>query len=413
MDQTTGQTVLSSVAVSGTSYTPSTPLTAGDTYTWRVMAYNSSGLQSTWSDYAYTIPEAFIPVFSIGNVTLAEGNSGTTTFNFTVSISGTNTLPTSVNFATADGTATAASGDYVATSGTLTWNPGDNAAKTISVTVNGDTTVEPDETFYVNLSSPSNATLSNSTGVGTIVNDDLSVYSVVVAEATYTNGTLESNENLKITWAISSAYSLASQTVTVDGKTITPISGPYSSIYYSCMIGTWAAGDHSYAIQSTDSKGVTGTATGTFTVVAPPDSSPVIGQVVVSQAKGIITWNVLDPDGVASSTVTIDGKTASAIYGPYQPSSGVNYSAPLGSLAGGQHIPIRSPRPTSWATIRARRPPSPSSAAARRSARWRCRKRPTRSLGTSSTPTAWPVRRWRSTARRRRISAALTPPRPA
>ncbi len=338
VDQTTGQTVLSSAAVSGTSYTPSTSLTAGDTYAWRVMAYNNSAsLQGPWSDYAYTLPEAFIPVLSIGNVTLAEGNSGTTTFNFTVSISGTNTLPTSVNFATADGTATAASGDYVAQSGTLTWNPGDNAAKTISVTVNGDTTVEPDETFYVYLSSPSNATISNSRGVGTIVNDDLSVYSPVVAEATYTNGTLESNENLRITWAISSAYSLASQTVTVDGKAITPISGPYSSIYYSCMIGTWAAGNHSYAIQSTDSKGVTGTATGTFTVVAPPNSSPVIGQVVVSQAKGIITWNVLDADGVASSTVTIDGKTASAIYGPYQSSSGLNYAAPLGSLAGGQH----------------------------------------------------------------------------
>ena len=163
VDQTTGQTVLSSVPVSGTSYTPSTPLTAGDTYKWRVMAYNSTGLQSPWSDYAYTIRRGRrFPVLSIGNVTLTEGNSGTTTFNFTVSISATNTLATSVSFATADGTATAASGDYVATSGTLTWNPGDNAAKTISVTVNGDTTVEPDETFYVNLSSPANATFANS-----------------------------------------------------------------------------------------------------------------------------------------------------------------------------------------------------------------------------------------------------------
>ena len=338
VDTTSGQTVLSSAPVSGTSYTPSSPLTAGDTYKWRVMAYNSGGgLQSDWSGYAYTIPEASIPVLSIGNVTLTEGNSGTKTFTFTVSISGANTLPVSVNYATADGTATAASGDYVATSGTLTWAAGDNTAKTIGVTVNGDTTVEPDETFYVNLGSPINATLSSSTGVGTIVNDDLSISSVVVAEATPKNGILESNENLVITWQVTSAYSLASQTVTVDGIAIAPITGPYSSVYYSCTIGQWAVGSHTYAIQATDSKGVSGTSTGTFTVVAPPSSNPTIGLVVVSQSKGKMSWNVLDPNGVASSTLSIDGTSVPNVSGPYTASSGVNYSAPLGSLSVGDH----------------------------------------------------------------------------
>ena len=89
-----------------------------------------------------------------------------------MSMSGTNTLGASVSYATADGTATAGS-DYVSASGTLTWAAGDTSSKTISVTVNGDTTVEPDETFYVNLSSPSNATISKSQGVGTIQNDDV------------------------------------------------------------------------------------------------------------------------------------------------------------------------------------------------------------------------------------------------
>jgi hypothetical protein len=336
VDQTTSQVVLDSAPVSGTSYTPSTPLTAGDTYEWRVMAYNSGGLQSGWSDYAYTIAEASIPVLSIDNVTLTEAKSGTESFDFTVSISGANTLPASVNFATADGTATAASGDYVATNGTLTWAAGDNTAKTISVTVNGSTAVEPDKTFYVDLSSPTNATLANNTGVGTIVNANLLISSVVVAEATPSNGILESNENLVITWQITSAYSLASQTVTVDGRTITPINGPYSSVYYSCTIGTWAVGDHSYAIQATDSKGVSGSSTGTFTVVAPPNPDPVIGQVVVSQAKGRISWNVVDAAGVAGSAITIDGKSV-GVSGPYTASSGVNYSALLGALAAGSH----------------------------------------------------------------------------
>ncbi len=336
VDQTSGQTLLSGAQVSGTSYTPTTPLTAGDVYEWRVMAYNSNGLQGPWTDYAYTIAEATIPLLSINNVTLTKGTSGTESFEFTVSISGANTLPASIHFATADGTATAAGGDYVATSGTLTWAAGDNTPKTISVTVNGNTAVEPDSTFYVNLSSPTNATLTNSTGVGTIVNGNLSVSSVVVAEATPTNGILESNENLVITWQITSAYSLASQTVTVDGKAMAPITGPYSGIYYSCLIGTWAAGTHTYAIQATDSKGVAGSSTGNFTVVAPPSSNPVIGQVAVSQAKGKISWNVFDPDGVAGSAITINGKSV-GVSGPFTASSGVNYSALLGSLAAGNH----------------------------------------------------------------------------
>ena len=226
----------------------------------------------------------------------------------------------------------------MAASGTLTWNAGDNAAKTIDVTVNGDTTVEPDETFYVNLSNPTNATISNSTGVGTIVNDDLSISNVVVAEAsTSKNYILESNENLKITWAISSAYALASQTLTADGKAMVPIGGPYSGVNYSCPIGTWAAGDHTYAIQSTDSKGVTSTSTGTFTVVAPASSSPTISQVVVSQTKGRISWNVLDSDGVASSALQIDGTLVTNVIGPFSAASGVNYSGPLGPLSVGNH----------------------------------------------------------------------------
>ena len=75
-----------------------------------------------------------------------------------------------MNYATADGTAITGS-DYTATSGVLTFNPGDTT-KTITVNVIGDTTVEPDETFFVKLTLPSGATLDASQGTGTIVNDD-------------------------------------------------------------------------------------------------------------------------------------------------------------------------------------------------------------------------------------------------
>src|SRR5437660_1579847 len=75
-----------------------------------------------------------------------------------------------VDFATTDGTAKAGS-DYVATSGTLTFNPGDTQ-KTVTVQVNGDTLNEPDETFFVTLTNPVNSTITRAQATGTIKNDD-------------------------------------------------------------------------------------------------------------------------------------------------------------------------------------------------------------------------------------------------
>ena len=63
------------------------------------------------------------------------------------------------------------SSDYVAKSGTVTFAAGTTTA-TITVTINGDTTVEPNETFLVNLSAPSNATLARTSATVTILNDD-------------------------------------------------------------------------------------------------------------------------------------------------------------------------------------------------------------------------------------------------
>jgi len=77
-----------------------------------------------------------------------------------------------VSFATGDNTASVADNDYVPTNGVITFAPG-ATNKTITVLVNGDTRVELDETFFVNLSNPTNAILSRGQAVGTILNDDL------------------------------------------------------------------------------------------------------------------------------------------------------------------------------------------------------------------------------------------------
>lgn len=111
------------------------------------------------------------PTLSIADVTVTEGNSGSANAVFTVTLSAASGQTVTVQYATADGTATAGT-DYTATSGTLTFLPGETS-KTISVPVLGDPTVEADEAFTVTLSSPTGgATLAQAQATGTIPNTD-------------------------------------------------------------------------------------------------------------------------------------------------------------------------------------------------------------------------------------------------
>jgi len=108
---------------------------------------------------------------SITNTSGPEGNGGTTSANFTVFLSPASGQQVTVDFATADGSATTADGDYQATSGTATFPPG-STSQPVSVTVNGDTQFEGNESFFVNLSNPVGATIGDAQGQGTIINDD-------------------------------------------------------------------------------------------------------------------------------------------------------------------------------------------------------------------------------------------------
>lgn len=127
--------------------------------------------------------------FSIDDITLSEGDSGTTAFTFTVTRTGGTAGTVTVNYATADGTAVDPS-DYAAASGTLTFLDGETS-KTVTVFVDGDTTFEGDEVFAVNLSGPTGgATILDSQGVGTITNDDTApaAGSVSVGDVSITEG---------------------------------------------------------------------------------------------------------------------------------------------------------------------------------------------------------------------------------
>jgi Calx-beta domain len=127
------------------------------------------------------------PTLSIGDVSLAEGNSGSTAFVFPVTLSAASGQTVTVNYATADGSATQPA-DYAAASGTLTFMPGDSS-EDIAVNVVGETTVEPDQAFVVNLTLPGNATFADDQATGTILDDDASgaVFSVNDVTAVETN----------------------------------------------------------------------------------------------------------------------------------------------------------------------------------------------------------------------------------
>ncbi|MBI2655542.1 hypothetical protein HYX06_03915 [Candidatus Woesearchaeota archaeon] len=132
----------------------------------------TSGNQTSTASCGVTINAAAVtPSISINDVAANEGNAGTTNLTFTVTLSESTTNTVTVQYATANNTATAGS-DYTSTSGTLTFSPGDTTEQ-FNVSITGDTTVESNETFYVNLTSPTNATISDSQGVGTITNDDV------------------------------------------------------------------------------------------------------------------------------------------------------------------------------------------------------------------------------------------------
>jgi hypothetical protein len=112
-----------------------------------------------------------LPCISVTNVSLNEGDSGATNFSFTVSQSGRSFLPISVNFATANNTASTADGDYLTANGTINFPINAKTNFPVIVTVNGDNKLEPDETFSLNLSGATNATITGN-ATGTILNDD-------------------------------------------------------------------------------------------------------------------------------------------------------------------------------------------------------------------------------------------------
>jgi hypothetical protein len=139
--------------------------------------YNGSALNGEVEDYQVNISSVN---FSIDNPTVMEGDIGTSNLVFTVSRN-SNDGNASVNYAITGGTATTADNDYEPLiPDTLIFLDGGPLSQTITVLVNGDDKVEPDETVIISLSSPVGGSLAMGMGqgTGTIMNDDMSTLSI-------------------------------------------------------------------------------------------------------------------------------------------------------------------------------------------------------------------------------------------
>ena len=115
------------------------------------------------------------PAISVSDATVQEAEGAVLVF--TASLSHASSRTVTVDYATSDGTAVAGS-DYTAASGALTFNAGDTS-QTVQVTVLTDSEDESQETLTLTLSNPSQATLDDATGTGTIENGDSSSSTVV------------------------------------------------------------------------------------------------------------------------------------------------------------------------------------------------------------------------------------------
>ena len=235
------------------------------------------------------------PTVSISDVSMLEGNQGATVFNFNVSLSQPSGFATSVNYSTANGTATATQ-DYLATTGTVNFAPNE-VLKTASVTVNGDLVTELNETFFVNLNTPNLLTIADGQGIGTILDDD-NPGKIAFAFATYS--VAESSSNATIT---------VSRTNGIAGAV---------AVNYATSNGTATAGSD-YTAASGTLVFNDGQTSASFNVPILPDSNgeanetvflsisnPVGGATLGTQTNAVLT--IFDDDGGLPANVSIGGQ---------------------------------------------------------------------------------------------------------
>jgi serralysin len=258
--------------------------------------------------------EASLPRASVNDVSRTEGTGGSSTVTFTVSLTVPVTSTQSVSYATADGSATAGS-DYTAASGVLTFAAGEST-KTVVVTLNPDSSVEPDESFSLVLSAPSaGLEIQDGTGVATILNDDAApnVLPVANVSATPTTGTVPLAVQFTGSGSTDSDGTITGYAWTFgDGGTANTANPAHT---YNTT-GTFTA-----TLTVTDNRG--GTNSKSVQIVVQPNANLVVfvgalamQAVPVSGGNAArVTVTVRRPDGQPVSGVTVTGRWTGDVKG--------------------------------------------------------------------------------------------------
>jgi hypothetical protein len=314
---------------------------------------NVSGATVDFSGAAGTIIDDDAPVLSIADMSISEGNFGTKAATFTVLLSAPAPSTVSFGIETANGTAIAGS-DYVAASLSGQTIAVGQTSKTFSVTINGDATVEPDETFTVNVNSVVGAAVADDQAIGTITNDDgggtptLSIGDVSITEgngtskqATFTV-TLSAAASTAVTYNIATANGTAVAPGDYTTKSLTGQSIPAGTLSKAFTVvikgGTVNEPDETFLVNVSNVAGATAgdvQAVGTITnddAAATPTLSIADASVIEGNsgtkiltftvslspaASGTVSYNIATANGTATSgsdyvAASLSGQTISA-----------------------------------------------------------------------------------------------------
>ncbi len=175
-------------------------------------------------DFSLSVGGVGLPLVSVSDVSAFEGDSGTSVMNFGFGLSSPAGIGgVTIQYATADGTATAGS-DYVAAAGTATI-PAGATATTVAITINGDTVAEPNETFFVNITGVTGAVVSDGQGLGTIQNDDVTLVPIAQIQGSGLisplNGSIVTTEGIVTAQKFNNGFFLQTADAQVDGNPAT------------------------------------------------------------------------------------------------------------------------------------------------------------------------------------------------
>jgi len=223
-------------------------------------------------------PQAYLSTYPYASA--PEGNTGTSPMTFTVVLSNAYDLPVTVSFTTTDGSALAGS-DYVATTGSVTFNPG-QTSQTIVVPIIGDTAVEYDEYLGVNLTAATNATFLTGSAIGYILDDDIPP-AISIGDASLVEG----NSGTKLmTFVVS----------------LSKPSGQGISVNFATVNGTAKTSDSDYVAQSGSLYFAPGQTSQTIQIVIKGDTRKEQNETFQVKLTGASGASISDSQGTGTIT---------------------------------------------------------------------------------------------------------------